>query len=248
MTVSRAPPRDRIRDGYTIRLLRACQWCQSAAPARLAAMTGPLASQKFGSFSHNLQFLRGMGANPRYVASLFPSSMALARRIAAQVDPSVAGTVLELGPGTGAVTAALLERGVDANRLILVERDPDFVRLLRKRFPGLRVRLGNALDIEHHLSDRSEQVCAIVSGLPLRNLPVPVRERLVEDCLSRLMPGAPLIQVSFGWRPPVPRGKKWRVRSAGVAIRNLPPATVWVYSSPTASSPTALRRETSSPN
>lgn len=187
-----------------------------------------------------------MGANPRYVASLFPSSPALAKRIAAQVDPRVDGTVLELGPGTGAVTAALLERGLDPKRLILVERDADFVRLLRKRFPGLRVRLGNALDIDHHLSDRSEQVCAIVSGLPLRNLPVAVRERLVEDCLARLMPGAPFVQVSFGWRPPVSRGKKWRVRSAGVAIRNLPPATVWVYTSPTAGSPTAPRRETGS--
>src|SRR5690349_10261306 len=128
-----------------------------AAPPRIGTITGPLASPKIGAFSHNPQFLRGIGANPPYLATLFPPRMALARRIAAQVDPSVAGTVLELGPGTGAVTAALLERGVDADRLILVERDPDFVRLLRKRFPGLRVRLGNALDIEHHLSDRSEQ-------------------------------------------------------------------------------------------
>jgi phosphatidylethanolamine/phosphatidyl-N-methylethanolamine N-methyltransferase len=187
-----------------------------------------------------------MGASPRYVASLFPSSPALARRIAAQVDPRSDGTVLELGPGTGAVTAALLERGVDPERLILVERDAEFVQLLRKRFPGVRVRLGNALDIEHQLPDRSERVGAIVSGLPLRNLRAAVRERLVEDCISRLTPGAPLIQVSFGWRPPVPKGKKWRVRSAGVAIRNLPPATVWVYSRHAADSPTAPRPEETS--
>ena len=246
-TTAKPPqPRDSPSDDNGKSHLRACRWCQPAALDSLAAMTAPLATPKLESFSNNLQFLRGMGANPRYVASLFPSSPALARKIAAQVDPRADGIVLELGPGTGAVTAALLERGVDLKRLILVERDADFVRLLRKRFPGLRVRLGNALDIEHHLSDRSEQVCAIVSGLPLRNLPVPVRERLVEDCLSRLMPGAPLIQVSFGWRPPVPRGKKWRVRSAGVAIRNLPPATVWVYSRPAAGSPAAARHETSS--
>lgn len=193
-------------------------------------MTTPTASQKLGFFSNNMQFLRGMGANPRYVASFFPSSHALAQKIAAQVIPSTDGTVLELGPRTGAVTAALLERGVQPERLILVERDSDFVRLLRKRFPGVRVRLGNALDVAHHLSDLSEQLCAIVSGLPLRNLRAPVRERLVEDCLAKLPPGAPLVQVSFGWHPPVSAGKSWRVRSAGVAIRNLPPATVWVYS------------------
>jgi phosphatidylethanolamine/phosphatidyl-N-methylethanolamine N-methyltransferase len=205
-------------------------------------MTAPLAIAKFGSFSDNLQFLRGMGANPRYVASLVPSSPALARRIAAQVDPRSDGTVLELGPGTGAVTAALLERGVNPDRLILVERDSEFVQLLRKRFPGVRVRLGNALDIERHLSGRSEQVGAIVSGLPLRNLRAAVRERLVEDCLSKLKHGASLIQVSFGWRPPVRGGKKWRVHSAGVVIHNLPPATVWVYSRHAASSDSARTR------
>lgn len=193
-------------------------------------MTRPLGIPILGPFIDNMHFLRGMSANPRSVASLFPSSQALARRIAAQVDPSKPGPVLELGPGTGAVTAALLERGVDPHRLLLVECDGDFVRLLRKRFPGVRVRLADALSIEDHLPRGSEPACAIVSGLPLLNLSVPVRERLIEDCLSKLAPGAPLIQLSFGWRPPVAKSSKWAVRSAGVALRNLPPATVWVYS------------------
>lgn len=206
-------------------------------------MTTPLATPKLGSISNNLQFLRGMGASPRHVASLFPSSPTLARRIAAQVDPRADGTVLELGPGTGAVTAALLERGVKPDRLILVERDGEFVQLLRKRFPGVRVRLGNALDIGHQSQHPSEQLGAIVSGLPLRNLRASVRKRFVEDCLSKLRPGSPLIQVSFGWRPPVPEGMKWRVRSAGVAILNLPPATVWVYSRNVVVSPAARRKE-----
>jgi phosphatidylethanolamine/phosphatidyl-N-methylethanolamine N-methyltransferase len=208
-------------------------------------MTTPTASQKLGFFSNNMQFLRGMGANPRYVASLFPSSHALARRIAAQVVPDANGTVLELGPGTGAVTAALLERGVRPERLILIERDGEFVRLLRKRFPGVRVKHGNALDVANHLPDLPERLCAIVSGLPLRNLRVPVRERLVADCLAKLAAGAQLVQVSFGWRPPVCAGTKWRVRSAGIAIRNLPPATVWVYSKPPedSSEPSAIPEE-----
>lgn len=183
----------------------------------------------FGSIKSNMLFLRGLSANPRSVASVFPSSRALARRIAAQVDPDASGTVLELGPGTGAVTRALLERGVNPNRLVLVERDEDFVRLLRTRFPGVCVRLGNALDFDELLLDRPEPASAIVSGLPLLNFHAPVRTRLIERCLSKLAPKAPFIQLSFGWNPPVAEADKWLVRSAGVTLRNLPPASVWVY-------------------
>lgn len=192
----------------------------------MAPMPG---TSHFASLRSNLLFLRGLRASPRGVASLFPSSRALARRIAAQVDPDASGTVLELGPGTGAVTSALLERGVSARRLVLVERDENFVQSLRMRFPGVCVRLGNALEINDVLRDRPEPASAIVSGLPLLNLPVPVRQRLIERCLSKLAPEAPFIQLSFGWKPPVAEREEWLVRRAGAILGNLPPATVWIY-------------------
>ena len=159
----------------------------------------------------------------------FPPARALARRIAAQVDPDASGTVLELGPGTGAVTSALLERGGSRHRLVLVERDEDFVRSLKMRFPGVCVRLGNALQIGEFLSDIPKPVSAIVSGLPLLNFQAPVRMRLIELCLSRLAPEAPFIHLSFGWKPPAAAMDEWIVKSAGVTLRNLPPATVWIY-------------------
>ena len=112
---------------------------------------------------------------------------------------------------------------------LLVKHDEDFVRSLRKRFPGVCVRLGNALDIDDLLLDRSEPASAVVSGLPLLNFQVLVRRRLIEGCLSKLAPKAPFIQLSFGWNPPVPEADEWLVRSAGVTLRNLPPATVWIY-------------------
>ncbi len=62
----------------------------------------------------------------------------LARTMASYVDPRREGPVVELGPGTGPVTEALIRRGIAASRLILVEFNPDFCRLLTRRFPGSR--------------------------------------------------------------------------------------------------------------
>jgi phosphatidylethanolamine/phosphatidyl-N-methylethanolamine N-methyltransferase len=177
----------------------------------------------------NLEFVRGLLANPRNVSSLFPSSPALARRIATEVDPNAGGIVVELGPGTGAVTCALLARGVTPGRLLLVERDDAFVALLQSRFPGISVRHGNALDIDEVLAGEREPVTAIVSGLPLLNFPESVRTRLLERSLARLEPGRPFIQQSFGLWPPLSQNELWSVRSAGREYRNIPPAAVWVY-------------------
>jgi phosphatidylethanolamine/phosphatidyl-N-methylethanolamine N-methyltransferase len=177
----------------------------------------------------NLQFIRGLLANPRNVSSLFPSSPALARRIAAEIDPSMGGTVVELGPGTGAVTAALLSRGLEPGRLFLVEYDSAFVALLKARFPGVRVHQGNALDVDDVLADIRGPVTAMVSGLPLLNFPEAVRLHLLERALARLEPGRPFVQQSFGFWPPVSQSADWSVRSAGREFRNIPPAGVWVY-------------------
>jgi phosphatidylethanolamine/phosphatidyl-N-methylethanolamine N-methyltransferase len=181
------------------------------------------------AWRENLQFLRGLVANPSGVSSVFPSSPALARAIAAQVDPSIPGTVLELGPGTGAVTRALLARGILPSRLRLVERDDRFVDLLRKRFAGVSVEQGDALDIRGIHEGHDEPLAAIVSGLPLLNFPMLVRRQLLEDALTWLPSGAPFIQLSFGMSPPVPSGVRWSVRRAGVVLRNIPPARVWTY-------------------
>jgi phosphatidylethanolamine/phosphatidyl-N-methylethanolamine N-methyltransferase len=200
-------------------------------PAGLAVMATTTDFTFHRQWRENLEFIRGLLANPRNVSSLFPSSPALARRIAAEVDPSANGIVVELGPGTGAVTCALLARGVTPGRLLLVERDPAFVALLQSRFPGIRVCHGNALDVDEVLTDSREAVVAIVSGLPLLNFSESVRLRLMERSLARLQPGHPFIQQSFGLWPPVSQNERWSVRSAGREYRNIPPAAVWVYTS-----------------
>src|SRR5260370_35874409 len=84
-------------------------------------------------------FLRGLVNDPRGVSAPTPSSPALARAIAAEVDVSRDGLVIELGPGTGVVTEALLQRGVPSERVIAIEQETSFVQLMRKRLPRIKV-------------------------------------------------------------------------------------------------------------
>ena len=177
-----------------------------------------------------LRFLRSLVVRPRSMGAIAPSSPALARKIAEQIDPRTEGMVIELGPGTGVVTDALIARGIVEDRLIAIESDPDMAQLVRERFPKLRVVEGDAYDLERSLIGHAcEGLAGVVSGLPLLNQPVARRYALIATALAHLAPGAPFIQFSYGWTPPVPAGKDFTVEHAGLVLVNLPPARVWVY-------------------
>src|SRR6476620_2098117 len=109
-------------------------------------------------------FLRGLVRDPKGVSAPTPSSPALSRAIAAEVDISRDGLVIELGPGTGVVTEALLRRGVSPDRLAAIESEPSFVQLMRRRFPDIWVFQGDALAFEACIPS-SVKIAAIVSGL-----------------------------------------------------------------------------------
>ena len=178
----------------------------------------------------HLNFLRGLILRPKNVGAITPSSPALAKAIAAQVDPKRPGPVLELGPGTGVVTEALIERGVAEERLIAIEYDQDFVSMVGKRFPRARVIKGDAFGFAALLDGAVEQpYAAVVSGLPLLNFPVETRRNLIELALERLQPGAPYIQFSYGTNPSIPPTERYTVKRAATVWMNLPPARVWVY-------------------
>ncbi len=176
------------------------------------------------------EFLRGLISNPRGVSAPTPSSPTLSRIIAGQVDPGVDGLVVELGPGTGVVTQALLERGIASHRLILIEQTESFARLLRGRFPAVRVHQGDALDFERFLP-QGAPVAAIVSGLPLLQFPLADRQSLLRRALECQEHGGRFVQLSYSWRPPVPPGSGMNLSKTPV-WRNFPPAHVWNYTAP----------------
>ena len=176
------------------------------------------------------RFLRGLIARPKSVGAIAPSSPALARAIAAQVDPSGTAPVLELGPGTGVVTEALIERGIAPERIVAIEYDRDFARRVASRFPRMHVINGDAFDLANALGERfTEPFAAIVSGLPLLNFPPRQRQALIESALDRLAPGAPFVQFSYGMHSPAIASGAFTVTLAAFVWKNLPPARVWVY-------------------
>lgn len=182
------------------------------------------------STAEHLNFLRGLIARPRNVGAVAPSSPALARAIAAQIEPQTQGPVLELGPGTGVITEALIERGISPGRITAIEYDADFVQHIAARFPDVRVIEGDAFDLDATLGSGSgEKLAAVISGLPLLNHPMARRRALIANALARLAPGAPFVQFSYGWKPPVPADARTSVTHADFVLANLPPAHVWVY-------------------
>jgi phosphatidylethanolamine/phosphatidyl-N-methylethanolamine N-methyltransferase len=178
--------------------------------------------------TQHLHFLKGLIARPKNVGAIAPSSPALSRAIAQQVDPKIEGPVLELGPGTGVVTEALIERGIAPERITAIEYDPEFAKMVQERFPRVHVVRGDAFDLQKTLGS-GEAFAAIVSGLPLLNHPVERRHALIEGALARLKPGAAYVQFSYGTKPPIPAPPGATVKRAALILRNLPPARVWVY-------------------
>lgn len=178
-----------------------------------------------------VQFIRSWIEKPLSTGAVMPSSKILARAMARCVDPQAQGPIIELGPGTGPVTAALVRHGIDPARLILVEFNPDFCRLLRTRYPAATVVQGDAYRLRRLLESYvDEPAAAVVSGLPLVTKPLRTRLRLISDAMTLLAPGAPFVQFTYAMLPPIPKKLPgMRAQASEMIWMNLPPARVWVY-------------------
>ena len=181
-----------------------------------------------------VRFLRSWIEKPLHVGAVMPSGRFLARTMAQYVDPDSSGPVVELGPGTGAITSALIEHGVDQKRLVLVEYNPGFCALLRDRYPQAKVVQGDAYRLRDTLWSvlGGGRATAVVSGLPLVTKPMLTRLKLVRDAFALLKPGAPFIQFTYAMTAPIPpRPTRYALAASPRIWLNLPPARVWVYRS-----------------
>jgi phosphatidylethanolamine/phosphatidyl-N-methylethanolamine N-methyltransferase len=182
-------------------------------------------------FADEARFLRSWLERPLVVGAVTPSGKILARTMASFVDPRIPGPVIELGPGTGPVTDALIRRGVAQERLVLIEYNPEFCQLLKRRFPKATIIQGDAYDLKETLGDiLKEPAAATVSSLPLFTKPMDQRLDLLEAAQALMHPDAPFIQFTYAVVPPIPaRSQGYRTRASNRIWRNLPPARVWVY-------------------
>lgn len=177
-----------------------------------------------------LSFLRAWAAHPLRVAAVAPSSGALARLMTCEISAET-GPVLELGPGTGAFTRALLARGVAERDLTLVECEAGFAALLQRYFPAARILRMDAAEVGDRAMFDAPSVGAVVSGLPLLSMPAPQVQAILDGAFAHLVPNGAFYQFTYGPSCPVRRRilDRLGLKAAriGGTLRNLPPASVY---------------------
>lgn len=177
-----------------------------------------------------LRFFTAWLGNPLSVAAIAPSSKALAQLITRDIDAQT-GPVLELGPGTGVFTQALLDRGVAERALTLVEYDDGFARLLERRFPQANILTIDAADLADAHGSPSDLFGAAICGLGLLNMKPAKVEAILRATFMRMRSGAPLYLFTYGRNCPVPDAVLQRLDLDAVRVatirRNIPPASVY---------------------
>ncbi|MFF0947605.1 phospholipid N-methyltransferase PmtA [Rhizobium leguminosarum] len=182
-------------------------------------------------FDDEIRFFRGMMQGPKTVGSIVPTSSITAKRMASVVDIHSGLPVLELGPGTGAITKAILGRGVRPENLVAIEYSTDFHKHLQRTYPGVHFINGDAFDLQGTLGNFSGLTFdSVVSGIPLLNFPMAKRISLLESLLDRLPAGRPMVQISYGAISPIAANPdRYHIQHFDFVMRNIPPAQLWIY-------------------
>jgi phosphatidylethanolamine/phosphatidyl-N-methylethanolamine N-methyltransferase len=182
------------------------------------------------SLMDSLSFFMHWLSDPLQIGAVAPSSQTLAALMTTEIAPESA-PVIELGPGSGAFTRALLDRGIPEWRLALIEQSPRFAFALREQFPTARVLCVDAAALRSIEVFPGEGAGAVVSGLPLLLMPPNKVSAILESAFMRLRPGGAFYQFTYGSRSPVPcpildRLGLTATRIGGTLV-NIPPATVY---------------------
>lgn len=176
-------------------------------------------------------FFRRFLVHPALLATALPSSRAMARMVAAQVRRSPGQYVVELGAGTGAVTEALIDAGVPAERLVVVEIDEEMASFLDEAFPGVTVIHGSAAEIASLLPEEARgRVGEIVCGVPVSLLGYDDQKAMVDAMLAVLPEGERFLAYTYRPASPLPMARlRLSGRRVGFTLRNVMPASVWAY-------------------
>ena len=175
-------------------------------------------------------FFRTWLSNPLQVAAIAPSGSALAGLMTKEISAE-SGPILELGPGTGVFTRALLTQGLRECDLTLVEHDPGFANLLRQRFPAAHVHRLDAARLAKTGLFENGIVGGVVSGLPLLSMNPRRVMAILSGAFDCLRPGASFYQFTYGPNCPVPHRILDRLglkaTRIGRTLLNVPPASVY---------------------
>jgi len=192
--------------------------------------------QKKSSLADSARFIRQWVENPRLIGAVSPSGPALAKAMASYVDLKKEGPIIELGPGTGPVTQALLARGIAPERLVLVEYEQGFCHLLAERYPGVQIVQGDAYSLKNTLNNKlAAQPVTVVSSLPLLVRPERDRVELLHQAFELMGADGLFIQFTYGLtKSPMPMhahsiNGAYVGKGSAPILLNIPPARVWRY-------------------
>ena len=192
-----------------------------------------MAKRLLATLHDSTLFLREWLAHPQRTGAVAPSSPKLAAAMARWLPADPESYVLELGPGTGAVTAALIKRGLREERLIAIERNPNMARRLRQRFPKAHIITGDAWQMDVLLQEHNEpveSVGAVISSLPLLNFTPAEAETLIKKIRAILHHGGKWVQYSYHLGNGHHKSAThFRRLASKIVWLNLPPARVNVY-------------------
>ncbi len=168
------------------------------------------------------------------MGAALPSSKALARAMAAQINQASDGAVVELGAGTGVVTHAILESGISTEKLLVIEREKKLHSLLTGLYPNIRILCEDAMELDKVLEKSGMQkINAIVSSLPFLSMPQEVRQGIQEQMVKAIGDDGIIIQFTYGLQSPIDVNELKNYRLVGRKVKfvmlNVPPAHVWVY-------------------
>lgn len=181
-----------------------------------------------------LRFLGGFVRSPQRLGAVAPTSSIVCDVIASHISSPNRLPVLELGPGTGAVTDAILRKGVVEEDILAVEFDQKFCTEWALRYPSASIIRGNALDLDASLEHLDyDKFDCVVSGIPMLNFGKADHKKFLDAAFSRIAPGRPIIQITYGNRSPIiVEDPAIVVECSPRIMRNFPPAKVWTYRRP----------------
>lgn len=188
-------------------------------------------------FSEKIRFLAAFLRSPVSVGALVPSSPALGRAMLDGCDLTTAGVVVELGPGTGALTRFIVDRVGKDTKVIALEIDGRQVRTLRRHFPTVKFVHDSAENLARFLPGRGKRKAdCIISGLPWVNMSSATRNRIVDAVLAGLRPGGMFIAFGYVHASLMPAHRHFRQRllhhfdevaRSRIIWNNVPPAFVY---------------------
>jgi phospholipid N-methyltransferase len=191
------------------------------------------------AIGEHLMFLGKFLRNPRNVGSVVPSSQALAREMARAVPVSPDAVVVELGPGTGALTRQVVKVLAPGQRFLAIDIDPEFCENLRKRWPRIDCECGSAADMPKMIEARRwSGVHHVLSGLPFASLPAAISRAILQAVAQSLVPGGTFTTFQYVHAYATPPAVKFRKQMADrfgpmvgrqLVVRNVPPAYVMTW-------------------